>query len=231
MAKNFGNSVNLTEKDYVRKSVAELRLAAAKKALDRHFRNAPVDDGQLAVLMVREAFKKGDNDHPLYFGTLEPTKTHLVLPTGEEMDYTRASFGDIFLGAKKAYKPGKRSVFVVRYNGSRGIKGDQSTMTASAARQMDLAIFKATCDAVLACIDFDAVQDTGDVVLCDHVVKQSQVFSNGNRRNLHIDFEETFNGDPDQLVGALDVQGSNIQVFIAKKSAVVMWEERCEQNN
>jgi hypothetical protein len=231
MAKNFGNSVNLTEKDYVRKSVAELRLATAKKALDRHFRNAPVDDGQLAVLMVREAFKKGDNEHPLYFGTLEPVKTHLVLPTGEEMDYTRASFGDIFLGTKKVHKPGKRSVFVVRYNGSRGVKGDQSTMTASAAKQMDLAIFKATCDAVLTRIDFDAVQGIGDVVLCNCVVKQSQVFNNGNRMNLHIDFEEAFDGDPDQLVGALGIEGSNIQVFIAKKSAVVMWEKRNDQND
>jgi hypothetical protein len=96
---------------------------------------------------------------------------------------------------------------------------------------MDLAIFEATCGAVLACVDFDAVQGTGDVVLCNHVVKQSQVFKNGNRRNLHIDFEDSFDGDPEQLVGALGIEGSNIQVFTAKKSAVVMWEERDEQNN
>lgn len=222
MAKNSVGSIDIMEKDYVRKSVDDLRIFLAKRSLDTHFKNAPIDDGQLAILTVREVFKKGDKTHPLYFGTLGVVETKLTLPTGEEFVYSRPACSDIFLGNKLNAKKDKRAVFTVRRNGNKGLKGETSAMTAVAARQMDAAIFVATCDAVIGGLDFSQVKGDDDILLCGHVVARSQVFSNDNRKNLHIDFSTPFNGNEDDLRAALGLQTA--QVFIAKKSVVVMWE-------
>lgn len=224
MAEKFVGSVDITERDYVRESVEELRISLAKRTLDTHFRNAPVDDGQLVVLTIREAFKKGDKEkrEPLYFGTLDLPKTNLVLPTGEEFKYARPESGDVYLGYNLSVKKDKRAVFVVRRNGNKGLKGELSTMTVTTANQMDKAIFFSTCETVLCNLDFSQVKCGTDITLCGHVVLRSQIFSNANRKNLHIDFATQFNGSEEELCAALGL--SNAQAFIVKKSAVVMWE-------
>lgn len=222
MAKNNASSVNITEKDYVRKTQNEVYIATAKKVLHKHFANAPVDDGQQAVLTVREAFKKGDTKNPLYFGVLEPAKTTVTLKNGTAFEFTRETFDNIFIGNKCETKPGKRGVFLIVKNGDKGYKAKACPMTATAAKQIDNTIFCRACQQVVDNIDFSEVDFADDVVILGNVVTRSQVFSNANRRNLQIEFEKPIEFEENDLAQALALP--NCQVFLAKKSAVILWE-------
>ena len=222
MAKNNANAVNITEKDYVRKTQEEVYIATAKKVLHKHFANAPVDNGQLAVLTVREAFKKGDTKNPLYFGVLEPAKTTVTLKDGTTFDFAREVFDNIFIGNKCEVKPGKRGVFTVVKNGGKGYKAKACPMSAAAAKQIDNAVFSRACQQVVDNIDFSEVTFIDDVVILGNVVTRSQVFLNANRRNLQIEFEKPIEFGENDLAQALSLQ--DCQVFMSKKSAVILWE-------
>lgn len=222
MAKNNANAVNITEKDYVRKTQEEVYIATAKKVLHKHFANAPVDNGQQAVLTVREAFKKGDTKNPLYFGVLEPTKTTVTLKDGTAFEFVRETFDNIFIGNKCEVKPGKRGVFIVVKNGDKGYKAKACPMSATAAKQIDNAVFSRSCQQVVDNIDFSEVTFVDDVVILGNVVTRSQVFSNANRRNLQIEFEKPIEFEESDLAQALSLP--DCQVFMSKKSAVVLWE-------
>lgn len=222
MAKNNANAVNITEKDYVRKTQEEVYIATAKKVLHKHFANAPVDNGQQAVLTVREAFKKGDTKNPLYFGVLEPAKTTVTLRDGTKFEFAREAFDNIFIGNKCDVKPGKRGVFIVVKNGDKGYKAKACPMSATAAKQIDNAVFSRACQQVVDNIDFSEVTFVDDVVILGNVVTRSQVFSNANRRNLQIEFEKPIEFGENDLAQALSLP--DCQVFMSKKSAVVLWE-------
>lgn len=222
MAKNNANAVNITEKDYVRKTQEEVYIATAKKVLHKHFANAPVDNGQQAVLTVREAFKKGDTKNPLYFGVLEPAKTTVTLKDGTKFEFVRETFDNIFIGNNCAVKPGKRGVFIVVKNGDKGYKAKACPMSATAAKQIDDAVFSRACQQVVDNIDFSEVTFVDDVVILGNVVTRSQVFSNANRRNLQIEFEKPIEFGENDLAQALSL--SDCQVFLSKMSAVVLWE-------
>jgi len=214
--------VNITEKDYVRKTQSEVYIATAKKVLHKHFANAPVDDGQQAVLTVREAFKKGDTKNPLYFGVLDPVKTTVTLKDGTTFEFTRETFDNIFIGNKCETKPGKRGVFLIVRNGDKGYRAKACPMTATAAKQIDDTIFCRTCQQVVDNIDFSKVDFADDVIVLGNVVTRSQVFSNANRSNLQIEFERPIEFEESDLAQALGLL--NCQVFLSKKSAVVLWE-------
>lgn len=222
MAKNNAIAVNITEKDYVRKTQEEMYISTAKKVLHKHFANAPVDDGQQAVLTVREAFKKGDTKNPLYFGVLDPAKTVVTLKNGVSFEFARETFDNIFIGNKCETKPGKHGVFLVVKNGDKGYKAKACPMSATAAKQIDNAIFARACQQVVDNIDFTEVKSVDDVVILGNVVTRSQVFSNSNRRNLQIEFEKAIEFDENDLAQALSLP--DCQVFLSKKSAVVLWE-------
>lgn len=222
MAKNNANAVNITERDYFRKTQEEVYIATAKKVLHKHFANAPVDNGQQAVLTVREAFKKGDTKNPLYFGLLEPAKTTVTLKDGTKFEFVREAFDNIFIGNKCETKPGKLGVFVVVKNGDKGYKAKACPMSATAAKQIDNAVFSRACQQVVDNIDFSEVTFVDDVIILGNVVTRSQVFSNANRRNLQIEFEKPIEFGENDLAQALSLP--DCQVFMSKKSAVVLWE-------
>lgn len=222
MAKNNVTTVNITEKDYVRKTREEVYIATAKRVLNKHFANAPVDNGQQVILTIREAFKKGDTKNPLYFGVLEPAKTTVTLKDGTSFDYSRETFDSFFIGNKCDIKPGKRGVFTAVKNGDKGYKAKACSMTATAAKQIDNAIFCRACQQVVDNIDLTEITFVDDVVILGNVVTRSQVFSNANRRNLQIEFEKQIEFSESELAQALNLP--NCQVFLAKKNAVVLWE-------
>lgn len=222
MAKNNANAVNITEKDYVRKTQEEVYIATAKKVLRKHFANAPVDNGQQAVLTVREAFKKGDTKNPLYFGVLEPAKATVTMKDGTTFEFVRETFDNIFIGNKCDTKPGKRGVFLIVKNGDKGYKAKPCPMSANAAKQVDNIVFSRACQQVVDNIDFSEVTFNDDVVILGNVVTRSQVFSNGNRRNLQVEFEKPIEFGENDLASALGI--ADCQVFMSKKTAVVLWE-------
>lgn len=222
MAKNNVITVNITEKDYVRKTREEVYITTAKKVLNKHFSNVPVDNGQQAVLTIREAFRKGDTENPLYFGVLEPTKAAITLKDGTSFSYSRETFDNIFIGNKCDIKPGKRGVFTVVRNGDKGYKARACSMTATAAKQIDNAIFGRACQQVVDNIDLADITFVDDIVILGNVVTRSHVFSNANRRNLQVEFEKPIEFSENELAQALNLP--NCQVFLAKKSAVVLWE-------
>lgn len=228
MAKNNATAVDITEKDYVRRTQEEVYIATAKRVLNKHFANAPVDNGQQVILVVREAFKKGDTENPLYFGVLEPTTTTVTLENGISFQFSREKFDNIFIGNKCDTKPGKRGVFVVVKNGDKGYRAKACPMSATSAKQIDKAVFERACQQVVDNIDFTKVTCTDDVVILGNIVTRSQVFSNANRRNLQIEFERPIEFEEDDLAhvmgGFLSLSPSDCQVFLSKKSAVVLWE-------
>lgn len=222
MDKNKSIAVNITETDYVRKTQEEVLVATAKKVLKKHFSNVPVDNGQQAVLVVREAFKKGDSKNPLFFGTLATVKAEVSFGDGVKFEFSRPVFDNIFLGNKCDVKPGKSAVFTIVENGKKGYRAEKSSVSAVAAKQIDAVTFGRVCQQIVDNIDFTKVTFNEDVVLCGNTVSKSQVFANGNRRNLQIEFEKPIEFSEADLVSALQIV--NGQVFLSRKIAVVLWE-------